>query len=159
MDPAERMALEIAQEKIQLYRLYRDHGIACDYEHAGYEDMSRFLTEEQKEDYCDYQYRILCCHTIEDVKEHLSKLVSAGVRNKWPLEDKLFTDNDGNLYIVVIPTDYCGYHNMEVLEYSDSHIIVKAQMSDLSGVFAEETFTLHLIDGNFVIVSIEREYL
>lgn len=158
-EPEKLTALRIVEEKIQLYRLYRDHGIACDYEHAGYEDMSRFLTEEQKEDYCDYQYRILCCHTIEDVKEHISKLVSDGVRNKWPLEDKLFTDNDGNLYIVVIPTDYCGYHNMEVLEYSDSHIIVKAQMSDLSGVFAEETFTLHLIDGNFVIVSIEREYL
>lgn len=158
-EPEKLTALRIAEEKIQLYRLYRDHGIACDYEHAGYEDMSRFLTEEQKEDYCDYQYRILCCHTIEDVKEHISKLVSDGVRNKWRLEDKLFTDNDGNLYIVVIPTDYCGYCNMEVLEYSDSHIIVKAQMSDLSGVFAEETFTLHLIDGNFVIVSIEREYL
>lgn len=158
MDPAERMALEIAQEKIRRYRLHRDIGICCDYEPAGYEDMSRFLTEAQKEDYCDYQYRILCCHTPEEVRAHIDRTLGEEVRWEYP-DDILFTDDDGNLYIIVLPMDHCSYHNMEVLEYSDSHIIVKAQISDLTGVFAEETFTLQKIDGDFVLVSVEREYL
>lgn len=158
MDPEERAALEIVEEKIRLYKLYKFIGIACEYENTGYVDLSRFLTEEQKKEYFAYQYKILCCHTAEEAKAHIDKHFGDHVGGGYS-EDKLFTDDEGNLYVIVIPTDMLSYNYVEILECSDTQIIATAKVSDLSETFAVATFTLQKIDGEFVIVSVTTENL
>ena len=158
MDPEERAALEIVEEKIRLYKLYKFIGIACEYEDIGYVDMSRFLTEEQKEEYFEYQYKISCCHTAEEVKAHIDKYFGENVKGGYS-EDKLFTDDKGNLYVIVIPTDTLGYNYIKVQEYSNTQIVATAKVSDLSETFAVATFTLQMIDGEFVVVSVTTKNL
>ena len=158
MDPEERAALEIVEEKIRLYKLYKFIGIACEYEDIGYVDMSRFLTEEQKEEYFECQYKMLCCHTVEEAKAHIDKYFGENVKGGYS-EDKLFTDDKGNLYVIVIPTDTLGYNYIKVQEYSNTQIVATAKVSDLSETFAVATFTLQMIDGEFVVVSVTTENL
>ena len=117
--------------------------------------MSRFLTEEQKEDYWDYQYRLLCCHTIEEAKAHVKQLVSDELI-KGTLDDNLFTDDQGNVYTIVNPTEYPHVNYCTLLEYSDTRIVasVEVWVYELTSV---KTFTLEKIDGNFIITSVETE--
>ena len=157
-EPEKLTALRIAEEKIRLYKRYKFIGIACEYGDLGYKDMSRFLTEEQKKEYYQYQYWILCCHTAEEVKAHIDKHFGENVKGGYS-EDKLFTDDEGKLYVIVTPTDTLGYNDIKILEYTDTQIVATAQVSDLSETFAVATFTLQMIDGEFVVVSVTTENL
>ena len=159
MEPEKSAAWKIADQKIQLYELYKYIGIACEFEHVGYEDMSRFLTEEQKKDYYDYQYLILCCHTPEEVRAHIDQLVSQDENLGYP-DKRLFTDDQGNLYVTILPTGHSGYRCTKILGYSQERIVATSEFwaygdSDVPKYLV--TFTLDNIDGNFVITSIETE--
>ena len=155
MEPDKAAAWRIAEEKLALYQRWMNFGIICDYEPTDYIDMSRFLTEEQKKDYCDFQYRLLCCHTIEEAKAHVKQLVSDEI-NKGTLDDNLFTDDQGNVYTIVNPTELPHFEYCTLLEYSDTRIVatVEVWVYELTSV---KTFILEKIDGNFIITSVETE--
>lgn len=163
MDPDEATAWRIADEMIQLYEQYIYVGIVCEYEHAGYEDMSQFLTEAQKQDYCDYQYRILCCHTPEEVRTQIDQFITQEARGHYGYpDDKLFTDDEGNLYIIVLPTGHGGYIYTRVLEYTQTRIVATTEYWSYGHPSeAEEliTFTMEKINGSFIITSVEAEKL
>lgn len=113
---------EIVRDLLDKYRRYELQHIFCDFEHVS-GDMSQYLTDKQKEEYWDYQYRITCCDTIEEVKAHARRMLGSDLFDSDHSYDDLFYDDEGNLYRIILPTGYSGYHNERILGRTDTQII------------------------------------
>lgn len=114
-----------AEELIQRYNLYQMTSIFCDYEIIC-EDMSEYLTESQRESYWNQQYRITCCHTAAEVHAHTAQRIPSSLTGTTLPDDRLFWDDDGNLYLSIIPTDTSWYHITEEIYPSENQTIVLA---------------------------------
>lgn len=114
-----------AEDLIKRYNLYQMTSIFCDFEFV-YGDMSEFLTEEQQKSYWDQQYRITCCHSPEEVKAHTAQRIAPSLMSNSSPGDRLFWDDEGNLYLSVIPTDAAGYGITEEIYPTDTQTIVLA---------------------------------
>ncbi len=140
--PEEKMTLEQAEEIAEdlTGRFYQSilFGICCDLEYNE-EDMSRYLTASQKGEYYGFQYKIGCCQTKEEVKEHILKTMDDKFAENLS-EEAFFSDGEGNLYFLIAPMglDY-GYDEISIVEYSPSKIIAEMPLVDVDGPL-EESF-------------------
>ena len=151
----------IAKEAVAIYRTYCTIGVCCEMERAddfpdGHKDMSQYLTEAQKEEYFNCQYRITCCKTIEEVHDHIDRHIGKDVQHDYT-DKNLFTDDEGNLYIIVIPTSYDNYRHYEVLSQTKDEIICRA-----CGYFEPECddsdiFTLKASNNGYLVTNVERD--
>ena len=142
--------MAIAREVIDKYRKYEFDHIYCDYEHHGYIDMSEFLTEKQKEEYWNYQYRITCCDTPEEVRAHARRMVSNSLFDSDRSYDDLFYDDEGNLYLIVLPTGYAGYYNERILRRTDTQIIAFSDCGYDSYDYSA-AFVMELHNGEWIM--------
>lgn len=115
-----------ADALIRKYNQYRVDANCCNYENS-YEDMSEFLTDSQKENYRTFQQRITCCRTASEVRAHAASQLDASLIQDTNLDDRLFYDDEGNLYLISIPTGYAGYHGNYEFPYSDAQTVVFAE--------------------------------
>ncbi len=99
------------QHAIACYAAYRAIGTYC-YRELNTEDMSRYLTDAQKEIYCQQQMQILCCGTPEEMLEHAHSLLDDSLLTEDPT-DLLFTDYEGNLYLIITPMGMVNYHHIQ----------------------------------------------
>ena len=147
----------IAKEAIAIYRTYCTIGVCCEMERPEEEkDMSQYLTEVQKGEYFNYQYRITCCKTVEEVHNHIDRHIGKDVQHDYT-DKNLFTDDEGNLYIIVIPTSYDNYRHYEVLSQTKDEIICRA-----CGYFEPECddsdiFTLKASKNGYLVTNVERD--
>lgn len=133
-------ALLIAQDAISRYLLYNITGICCDHELIA-ADLSQYLTEAQKNNYHMQQYRITCCQDAQEVSRHIDRCIENGLRYGYP-DKQLFTDSDGNLYIIINPMGYDGYRHFKVISQTEEKIIARACRYDEDGCFRAMVFTL-----------------
>ena len=116
----------IAKEAIAIYHTYCTIGVCCEMERPEEKkDMSQYLTAEQKEEYHNNQYRITCCKTVEEVHNHIDRHIGKDMQHD-NTDKNLFTDDEGNLYIMVLPTSYDNYRHYEVLSETKDEIICRA---------------------------------
>lgn len=120
----EDKALEIGRELLGKYNWYGAVGACCEMEYVE-GDMSAYLSDEQKDVYVGSQQRITCCENAEAVISHLHHTFSDRLITYYP-EDLLFTDDAGNLYIIIYPTGLPSYQNHRVLSFSESFITMEA---------------------------------
>lgn len=154
--PEDVNALTIAEELITKYNRYKYVGLFCDFELI-VEDMSEHLTNAQKQEYYGQQYLIQCCHCAEEVRNHIDTALSISLNRGYPDGD-LFTDDQSNLYLIILPTSHDGYRNIRIIRHSDTKIIAAADIYDEDGDFEySEIFTLENVNGNFMITQIEKE--
>ena len=140
----------IAREVIDKYRKYETLRIYCDYEQLPYDDMSEYLTEKQKEEYWDYQYRITCCDTPEEVRAHARRMVSSSLFDANHPYDDLFYDDEGELYLIVLPTGSAGYYNERILQRTDTQIIAFSDCG-YDGYDYSAAFVMELQDGEWIM--------
>lgn len=152
-------------EPIGRYEWYRAVGVCCDFEYV-YEDMSQHLTEEQKEDYYDTQYRLTCCSTPEEVRAHIQRYLGEEVIDRWPDED-LFTDDLGQLYLIVLPTGRITYRevvpagmiahqDLEQVIKDEGKLVVHAGAYDESGYLRTMAFTIEQQADRYRLTKAER---
>lgn len=150
-------AQRIAEEAIAIYRTYATIGTCCEMEHPeGYEDMSRYLTEAQKEEYHNYQYRITCCKTVEDVHDHIDRYIGKEMQHNRT-DENLFTDDEGNLYIIVLPTESDSYRHFDVISQSKNKIVCRACMYYEPECDESEIFTLKAAKDGYLVTNVERD--
>lgn len=147
----------IAEEAIAIYRTYRTIGVCCEMERPeGYEDMSRFLTEAQKSEYHNYQYRITCCKTVEEVHDHIDRFIGKDQQHDLTDQD-LFTDDKGNLYVMVIPTAWDSYRHFNVISQAKNKIVCRACMYYEPECDDSEIFTLKKGKDGYLVTDVERD--
>ena len=134
-------AYETVKDALLRYTQYGLEGICCDSELI-VADLSQYLTEEQKVDYCHQQYRITCCENAQQVRDHIDRCLSKELRRNGDPDDRLFTDGDGNLYTIINPTCYDGYGHIEVISQTKSKIVARACNFDEDGCYRTTRFTL-----------------
>lgn len=117
-------AKKIATELLGQYNWYGAVGACCDMEYVE-GDMSAHLSETQKDIYIGSQQRITCCRNADEVHAHIESMIARPLIEKYP-DDLLFTDNDGNLYIIIYPTGFSSYRNHRVIFFDESTIVVEA---------------------------------
>ena len=117
-------ALRIASELLGKYNWYGAVGACCDMEYVE-GDMTAFLSDAQKDLYIGSQQKILCCKNEEEVISHLHHTFVDRLITFYP-EDLLFTDDAGNLYIIIYPTGLPSYQNHRLISYDDSFIVLAA---------------------------------
>ena len=149
----ETQALKSAEALISDYMWYKAVGICCDFEPVS-QDMSRFLTAEQQAEYTSFQYLLKCCHSAQEVRAHIDSRFDPSLLLRGYPDDKLFTDEQGNLYLIVLPTEYNCYRHITLTEFSDDHIIASACIYDEYGCWRSETFTMSRVSEDFVITQI-----
>lgn len=116
----------VAEELIKQYQMYQTERICCDFEYV-YQDMSEFLTDAQKEErYFDFQYRITCCHSADEVRAHIDRTLGPSLVTRGYPDDRLFMDDQSNLYLMVIPTGSAGYSYIQERNYTDTHTLAYA---------------------------------
>lgn len=120
----ETKALEIGRELLGKYIWYGAVGACCDMEYVE-GDMSAYLSDAQKDFYIGSQQRITCCKNEEEVIAHLHHTFSDRLITSYP-EDLLFTDDDGNLYIIIYPTGLPCFMDHRVVSFSESFITLEA---------------------------------
>lgn len=120
----EAKALEIGRELLGKYNWYGAVGACCDMEYVE-GDMSAYLSDAQKDIYLGSQQRITCCENEEEVNAHLHHTFSDRLITSYP-EDLLFTDDDGNLYIIIYPTGLPYFKDHRVISFSESFITLEA---------------------------------
>lgn len=120
----ENKALEIGRELLGKYNWYGAVGACCDMEYVE-GDMSAYLSDAQKDIYVGSQQRITCCENEEEVNAHLHQTFSDRLITSYP-EDLLFTDDDGNLYIIIYPTGLPYYKDHRLISFSESFITMEA---------------------------------
>ena len=151
---SEESALRIAEQAVEAYSTYGMFLLCCDLEYVE-GDFSAFLTEQQKEVYFQCQYKITCCRTPEQVTKHVHRHLSPSIATA-SAADMLFTDNQGALYLLVIPMGGYVLSDVRLLEYTDSRILATAAEygHGEDGAIARYHFTLEKSGGNFVITHV-----
>lgn len=150
-------AQRIAEKAIAIYRTYSTIGTCCEMERPdGYEDMSQYLTEAQKEDYHNYQYRITCCKTIEEVHEHIDRYIGKDEQHN-DTDNSLFTDDAGNLYVMVVPTAYDSYRHFDVISQTKNEIVCRACMYYEPECDGSDIFTLKAAKDGYLVTRVERD--
>ena len=158
---AELIAKEVILGEYFTYIVY---GVCCDFgPNLGYVDMSQYLTEEQKEDYWDYQIPLTCCKTAEEVQAHIDRYVGKDAQLLAELgypKDKLFTDDEGQLYLIVTPTEHDGRWHFEVLSQTKDTIVARACWRDEDSCWLSEIYTLKSTDNGYIVANteIDQEY-
>ena len=152
-EPAE--ALLIAQDAISRYLLYKVTGICCDYGYIN-ADLSKYLSEEQKDAYYTQQYQITCCRNAQEVKNHIDRCIGSDLRNGYP-DNRLFTDSDENLYLTINPMGYDGYRHFEVISQTEEQIIARACSYDEDGCFRATIFTLSKTQEGYQVTQVKED--
>lgn len=146
----------IVQDALRRYTQYGLERICCDCELV-IADLSQYLTEEQKEEYCRQQYRITCCENEKQVREHIDRCLSKELQwNGYP-DDMLFRDGDGNFYVIINPTCYDGYGDVEVISHTKSQIVARACNTDEDGCYRTTVFTLRKKGTGYQLSKAEEE--
>lgn len=158
---AQRIAKEVIMGEYFNYIVY---GVCCDLVHdpePGYVDMSQYLTDVQKEDYSDYQKRITCCKTPEEVQAHIDRYVGkdAQVMAKYGYpKDKLFTDDEGQLYLIVLPTEHDTRRHFEVLSQTKDTIVARACWRDEDSCWLSEIYTIKSTANGYIVTNSEKDW-
>lgn len=150
--PAPTLPAELSGP-IDKYAQYRAVGVCCDYE-GFYEDMSHRLTEAQKQDYCGYQYRLTCCDSKEEIRDHIRRYMVEDLIDRWP-DDLLFTGDDGSLYLIVIPQGMVNYFHPVLTDGPDGSPRVFAGAYSENGYLRTVAFGLEKARDHYRIVSTE----
>ncbi len=149
-------AQQVAKDLITRYNWYNAVCSCCDDEYVE-GDMSRYLTKEQKKYYFDAQYKITCCKTAQEVRAHIDSVMDQSLIHDKPRDypdDYLFTDNKGNLYLIIVPTECEGYGTVTVKSYSDERIEAKVEVCDYDGVYGYDHFVIVKQYGDYIIRSV-----
>lgn len=117
-------AKKIAAELLGNYIWYGAVGSVCEMEYVD-ADMTQYLSDAQKDLYIGSQQRITCCHNADEVHAHIESMIARPLIENYP-DDLLFTDNDGNLYIIIYPTGFSSYRNHRVIFFDETTIVVEA---------------------------------
>lgn len=148
-------AKQIAENLISKYHQFSFLGVCCDVEYSDL-DMSRFLTQTQKNNYYYYQYKITCCHSIENIKQHVLKHFDKSLVYEFN-SDNFFYDDKGNLYIFVAPLGIAGYGNISISDFSEDKIVAKAEHEDIDGPTGTyDVFVIEKKGSSFIITNIKR---
>lgn len=151
----EELALAIAKDRINKYYSLMTLRACCDYALV-MGDMSQYISEVPREGYFDYQYRLVCCHTPEEVRAHIDRILDPSLNRGYP-DDKLFTDDEGNLYLIVLPTGGGCYDNIKVAEFDDNHIVATAEEWDYGEIVRVATFVIEIEGDNHTIREVDIE--
>lgn len=149
----EAEALEIASELLGMYNWYSAVGACCDMEYVE-GDMSAYLSDAQKDIYIGSQQKITCCKNSHEVNAHLHHMFAEELIESTP-DDLLFTDNDGNLYIILYPTGLPSYLNHSVVSYDNETIVLQADALDGGEKYGSVVVTCNRVDCCFVLSSFE----
>lgn len=145
--------LETAELIIEEYKRYKVLGACCDYELI-VQDMSQFLTQEQASQYCSQQYRLTCCHNVQEVHAHIDRRIAPSLQTHGYPDELLFSDDQGELYLIVTPTGYDGYRHITVDASSNTQITATACIFDEDGCWSRDTFTMDRSGDSFIITHI-----
>lgn len=148
--------MERIQELVKGYTWYMAVGTCCDFE-LDSRDLSGWLTDSQKQTYTGQQYRITCCHTAQEFQAHIDRTLAKDLQIREDIADRLFTDGDGQLYLIVIPTGYVDYRNVTAVE-SDGVLCAKAGAYDEDGWFADAYFVINCSKENLIITQAYQGY-
>lgn len=148
----EEDAKQIATDLIRRYKTYTDSGVCCDYA-VSTADLSAYAPEGDFP-YFVYQYRLLCCQTLEQYRAHVLQVMAPSlVQSRW--ENYLFSDNTGNLYMKVALVDRSTWEDPVLVEYSSDTIVATVAVMSVGGESYELRFTLKHNGTNFVIFAVE----
>lgn len=146
--------LQTANQLIRNYTWYLAAGICCEFELVS-GDMSAYLSDLQKQSYYQQQYRILCCHSAEDVQAHINRTMSCDLLVRGYPDSQLFTDDQGSLYLTIVPTGYVAYRDVAVAKSGDC-LYAKAGAYAEDGWFADVYFTIETQNGAQIITQVFR---
>jgi len=156
-DAAPSDALSIAEKAVDDFLWYRVVGVCCDYEYV-HADMSRYLTNDQKQEgYFNIQYKLTCCHTADEVRNHIDRSIGLELQNRGYPDDILFNDDAGNLYLIVTPTDYNGFRHIDVLSESDDTISVRACQYDDDSCYLSFIFSLNATASGYRVTAVTQD--
>ena len=126
-----KQAKKIAEQLISLYHQYEYFGVCCELEYSE-ADMSAYLSDEQKQNYFNCQYRLTCCDSVTEAKAHILKKIDASLMKTFS-EGAFFFDDIGNFYFLVDPMGIFSYGDISVVEYNDEKIVAEAPLVDIDG--------------------------
>ena len=149
----ETEALEIGRELLGKYNWYGAVGACCDMEYVE-GDMSACLSDAQKDIYVGSQQRITCCESAEEVISHLHQTFSDRLITTYP-EDLLFTDDAGNLYIIIYPTGLPYFKDHRVISFSESFITLEADCYEEDTLEGTVTVTCAKTFDGFILEEYE----
>lgn len=146
--------MEIIDDLVEGYCRYMAVGTCCSYEQVS-EDMSAWLTDSQKQNYHNFQYRITCCHTAQEFQAHIDRTLAKDLQIRDDIADRLFTDGDGQLYLIVVPMGSVSYRYATAVEIGGC-LYAKAGAYDEDGWFADAYFDIESSKGNLIISQVYR---
>ena len=144
--------LVLATILINDYTWYAAVGACCNHELVS-EDLSAYLSYNQKQIYFNQQYRLLCCHTPQEVYDHINRTISINMQFLGHPNDLLFTDNRGNLYLIILPTGFANYRYPAVAR-ANGCLYARAGVYDEDGWYADAYFTIETIGDQQVITQL-----
>lgn len=146
-------AQQTAEALIKSYHQYANLGMCCSYE-ISEEDLSKYLTDSQKEAYFGFQYKLTCCATKEDVAAHLLRHFDPSLLTV-NTEELLFYDDQQNLYIIITPMGIDPVGNIQVTSYTADLIVATAEYADGDGVvYNAITFTCERVGDDFILKTV-----
>ena len=148
-------AEKIAEELIIKYQQYLILGVCCENEYNDI-DMSNFLTQTQRLEYSGVQYKITCCKSLEEIKEHRLKYIDISIRNEYD-DQKLFRDTKGDWYAYIPVMGFEGGESViDVTKYTNTKIIATETTYDQDrNEISSDTYTIVKINDDFVIKSVK----
>lgn len=153
-EPADAETNAIVEKLVEGYSGYLSVGSCCSYEPIS-EDMSAYLSDSQKQNYHNFQYRITCCHTAQEFQAHIDRTIAKDLQTRDDIAQRLFTDDNGQLYLIVVPMGSVSYRYATVGTVN-GRLYAKSGAYDEDGWFADAYFAFEETDGNLVITRVYR---
>ncbi len=122
-------AKSIASKLIGAFETYSFLGIFCDVEYVE-GDMSQYLTEAQRENYFNMQYKIKCCHSVAEVKAHFARSVDPSILPAFDSSD-LFVGENNVVYSTVVPTGALMLDDLKIDGFNDTKIFASIKEYEL----------------------------
>jgi len=146
-------ALQIATELLERSISYSLLGLVCDRE-VIYGDMSDYyLTEENTGNIGMFQLKITCCHSSDEMNEHIARYFDESLFNGHK-EFDVFYDNQGDMYISGNPMGGYSYFNHRIVFYDDNTIIIDVDAAGEGDYWSERVTCVRKSHG-FVLQKFE----
>ena len=150
-------ARQIAEKLISKYHQYVFLGVCCDCSDEDFfVDMSGFLIQEQRNYYLGSQYRITCCSSAFEAKQHIGKYIDKDAEKNGYFDGmRFFYGNNNKLYVMISAKGVLGYGDVSIDEYTATRIVAKVAIVDIDGpTGVYDVFVMEKKGSDFIITSV-----
>lgn len=151
------LSADAAEEILGWYNWYCSFGACLNMESVSGQEAEEALRSAGYDPVSYRLYRVTCCNSIEQSREHLAHYLTDDILNGKYRPEALPVEYNGQLYMAVVPTGYFSYRiDGEVTDLGNGKWSVPLRIEEEGDIFRGYTAIFRKENGTIKLVGVEN---